>query len=528
MKLDPRSRRAFLQGAGGFSLAVPFLPSLAPSKAAAAPPQGPTRLVFVYHKFGICHRYWWPGAEPSKSKPGAEMFPAAEWPTSPSADGSYRTRALSDIPGDMSPILGKPFDVAIRKKMAVVRGLDPLGRPMGHNISFPTTADSGEDGQVPNQHADWEGLKFAYSIDYLLENSPTFYPVRPGIGTLRTLASNGRGYGGSSSFSLKGSVVQNLASMKDPNQIYGLVFPGGAGGQADPIAAARLARLKDVADAVNGDYKETIAGRRISSHDKIRLDNFMSLVSQIRSKLDAPVISCSANPALKTGLTGLDSYAKINSALIDMEVAALACGSTRIVMHGIDSYGPGFDQANGETWHGLTHGGATGAPEPALAQSRWHVGIFAELIKKLDAVADTDGNTLLDNTLVVYRSSDTTGGHFLMDTPVLVAGGKGKIKTDLYIDYRNMNDPLVGGAFDATTSPSKGEAFFGRPYNNFLITLLKVFGIPQADYTKYPGQDGIGRYAPYGYDVNGAGHHYDKYVSTSSARNSPLPGLFTG
>jgi len=93
-------------------------------------------------------------------------------------------------------------------------------------------------------------------------------------------------------------------------------------------------------------------------------------------------------------------------------------------------------------------------------------------------------------------------------SPVLVAGGKGKIKTDQYIDYRNLNDPLVGGARDATTQPKPGTAFFGRPYNNLLVTALKTFGLTQADYTKYPGQDGFGRYDGYGYE----GYGHDRYV----------------
>jgi hypothetical protein len=505
MRIDLRSRRAFLQGVGGASLAIPFLSSLVPSKAAAAT-QGPTRFVMMYYPYGNCQRSWWTNSAP----------------TTPSPDGSYRSRSLSDIPGDISPILGAPFDVSIRKKMAVVRGLDPLGVPLAHNECFATTADCGENGS----QFGWQKQKFAYSVDVVLEEAPSFYPTRPAISTLRTAGNQKFSYTVQSwSWTHKGGVIQRMPHDWDPKVVYGKVFNTGA--QADPTAAARLARFKDLTSAVNDDFKETLANRRISANDRIRLDNFMSLISDIRGKLDAPVVSCSKTSDLDARLTQLGDFDKINAIMMDMEVAALACGTTKIVMHGIASYGPSFADADNEKWHSMAHGGANGDPgDVSLAKSKWQAGLFAQFIKKLDAVTEPDGNTLLDNTLVLYRSEDATGAHFLMDTPVIVAGGKGKIKTDQYIDYRNLNDPLVGGARDATTQPQAGTAFFGRPYNSLLITVLKAFGLTQAEYTKYPGQDGFGRYDGYGYDTDGKGGHYTKYTATSTDRNAPLPGLW--
>ena len=136
---------------------------------------------------------------------------------------------------------------------------------------------------------------------------------------------------------------------------------------------------------------------------------------------------------------------------------------------------------------------------------------------------DTDGNTVLDNSLVLFLNEERTGSHFLMDMPVIIAGGKGVINTDLFIDYRNFKDPLLSTEFnDVTGGAAKGgHFFFGRPYNNLLITILKAFGLNEADYKKYPNQDGFGGYA--------GGHgasHYTKYVSSSAARNAPLPGLW--
>lgn len=52
MKTSLRSRRMFLQGVVGAALAVPFLPSLVPSRALAQAGSGPNNLAIVYTKYG--------------------------------------------------------------------------------------------------------------------------------------------------------------------------------------------------------------------------------------------------------------------------------------------------------------------------------------------------------------------------------------------------------------------------------------------------------------------------------------------
>jgi hypothetical protein len=49
----------------------------------------------------------------------------------------------------------------------------------------------------------------------------------------------------------------------------------------------------------------------------------------------------------------------------------------------------------------------------------------AQLLAELDATKDIDGNTLLDNTLVVFWNENSCGGnHGAVDMPVLLFGGK--------------------------------------------------------------------------------------------------------
>lgn len=510
MQFNPLTRRAFLRGAGGSALAIPLLPSLL-TKTASAAGVAPMRFAFMYYNYGNAMTWWWPGIAKSTD---------TEYPTTPSADGSYRSRALSDIPGDMSGILGPWFDVSIRKKMAVVRGLDPLGRPHAHSSTYVLTGDGGylAGRGVP--------LQFGISADIVMEGSRSFYPTPQALGALRTSPDLSSKFGGSWSWMTVKGVNQNKPVEWSPQAVYAKVFTGGMPPMNGGVSPG-IARLKDLTSDVNQDYKDTLASRRISADDKIRLDNFMSLVAQIRTKLDAPVVSCTPNKAIEAQFGTIDDYGKLHSVMMDMEVAALACGTTKIVTHGlVNSYGPSRSDTNPEEHHAMGHEGG----ERAYKRSKWMAGLFAEFIKKLDAVTESDGRTLLDNTVVLYTSEDATGSHFQMDLPILLAGGKGKIKTDLYVDYRNLNTPMTQPAMFATGSGGLGgkKAYFGRPHNNLLITILKACGLTQADYTVLPGQDGFGPYEPYGHDYGGKGGFYDKYVKTSAARNEALPGLYLG
>ena len=130
MKASRASRRMFLQGVGGAALAIPFLPSLDAAPAYAQTSGGPKNLVMVYTKYGNEFSKWFTN-------------PA---PVTPHASGEYKSRALSDIDGELSPILGPAYSGTIRKKLAILRGLDPYCLPMAHNQSFPMTGDAGENG----------------------------------------------------------------------------------------------------------------------------------------------------------------------------------------------------------------------------------------------------------------------------------------------------------------------------------------------------------------------------------------------
>lgn len=89
--------------------------------------------------------------------------------------------------------------------------------------------------------------------------------------------------------------------------------------------------------------------------------------------------------------------------MIKLEVAALACGITKIAMHSIaHSNNNGVDNE----WHNHAHGGeftvngSTGSSYLS-EYNKWNMDLVAFFLNELNQVSDVNG-TLLDNTLFLY------------------------------------------------------------------------------------------------------------------------------
>jgi hypothetical protein len=77
----------------------------------------------------------------------------------------------------------------------------------------------------------------------------------------------------------------------------------------------------------------------------------------------------------------------------------------------------------------------------------WEVQMFANLLERLDAVTDIDGNTLLDNSLAFFSSEISDGNaHNHDDMPILLAGrGGGDIVSGRHLVFQD--EPSVAKLF---------------------------------------------------------------------------------
>ncbi|MES3037213.1 MAG: DUF1552 domain-containing protein [Bdellovibrionota bacterium] len=479
------NRRMFLKGMGGYTLAIPFLPSL--SSIAHAQATSPTlKFSMVLTHFGRDYGRWYPDLTDSQltATPGAYI------------------KKLSEISGPISHNFGSSFD-SVRDKIAILRGLDSMNAEMVHNTSLPTTGCSSLASAASG---------FGYSIDAVLEESAKFYPSLPTRGALRVCPHPEKTWDDFQawSFTSKSTPGQGLGYDWSVQNVYNeLLNPTNVQAQA-----ARNSKIRGATNLVMENFRQMMNGRRIGSEDKRRLDNYMSLVTEIDKQLGVVAPTCSAsNPGSPLNAS------ELHKAMFKMEAAALACGLTKITMHSVIHNNDNPNDVS--TWHDVAHGGyqslMPGSDISWLAHySKWNMELFAYYLNLLDSMADVNGGTLLDNTLVMTGNEDGSGNHEHYDLPVVVAGAKGKFKTGYFIDYRPR--PLLA----LLPGQPKQIFFAGRPYNGALVTAFKALGLTETDYQKF-GLPGFGRYDQHRPDLT---EHYRPFVGARV--NDTLPFLYTG
>ncbi len=79
-----------------------------------------------------------------------------------------------------------------------------------------------------------------------------------------------------------------------------------------------------------------------------------------------------------------------------------------------------------------------------LQLDRFHMEQFAYLAEKMDNIQESDGSSLLDNTLFTYGSGLGDGStHQYSDLPIIVAGsGGGKFQTGKHVHF-SQGTPLA-------------------------------------------------------------------------------------
>src|SRR5690606_36205590 len=215
---------------------------------------------------------------------------------------------------------------------------------------------------------------------------------------------------------------------------------------------------------------------------------------------------------------------------LDLVVLALACDRTRIATIGVHkALGPGPDpddatlaghyhaeDASGGTWHGLAHEWDNENSRRMLEGiNAWITQeVFAKLVEKMDAVEESDGATLLDNSLV-YWGNELGFNHIAHSVPCLLAGSAGgAINTGRYLDYIDWE----GHSY---FSQEDGNVIKGIPHNRFLVTVLQAMGLSPADY-EIDGQAGYGSTSVNGCDGALWPTDYDL-----EQVGNPLPGIST-
>lgn len=459
-------RRMFLQGAGGAAvLAVPWLPSLLPVRSRAQAAEPPVRYVQWVTDHGQYADRFWPSTA-GLADTGVAGVRATELPA---------------ISGRLSEVLGSDWD-PLRAKVNVVRGLDLMVEQNFHNACVPTCATWPRvDNHIP---------EFSYSVDSILEESSAIYPTPVRVPALRlTPGVNSNYKWGSFCWTTRNGSPFKLPCLDSTQTAFSFVFgdaaPAAGGPLVDPAVAARVRLTDQVID----DYRTVAAGSAISAADRQQLTDYMDLLADVQRRMQLQAPECTPPEQLSES-----DFDVLHRNAIDIAVAAMLCNTTRVVAYHCYQGSPSsYDE---ETFHAWAHDDASKhAPMQA-----WRYRQLARLIATMDAFVESNGRTLLENSLV-YAGNELSdpqhGGGHLKSMPIITAGtAGGQLVTGRYIDF---------GA---------------RLMNSMLVTVLTAMGLSPADYERN-GVAGFGDYQ---------GRESDRYAAyvSDAERRKPLPYLYTG
>jgi hypothetical protein len=364
----------------------------------------------------------------------------------------------------------------------------------------------------------------------VLAYSSAFYPTSPALRSLHVSqgVEDAMSY---TNYGEAGGPVEQVKTRTNPLDIYSDLFAGLV--ETDPGEEPGPNPDILLIDRVMDEYRELQSSRRISAADREKLDRHITLLSEVQARLSSTqTISC-VKPmepealANNSGTDPSDITAKWE-VMLDLIVLGLACDRTRVVTIGVHkALGPGPDpedttltghyhseDASGGTWHGLAHDWSNENSRRMLAGiNAWITEhVFASLIEKMDAVVESNGSTLLDNSLV-YWGNELGFNHIAYSVPCVLAGSAGgHLETGRYLDYIDWE----GRAY---FSQEDGNVIRGIPHNRFLVSVLQAMGLSPADYER-DGQPGYGSTDTQDKDPELWATDYDL-----AQVGQPLPGL---
>ena len=330
--------------------------------------------------------------------------------------------------GNLGPALA-PLE-KVKAKVTAVSGFDvkllrEKGTPHCHFISALTAAPpSGQIYKLPS-------IDQVIALQGPLGKDTPYKSLEIG-GTARS--------GGvrASNVSAKGP-NQNNPTDYDPSSVFNRLFktftpptPAGMGAPPPPVDPT-VALHKSVLDAVRADAAELT--RRLGKDDQARIAAHLDGIRAIENRLDAlsgPRVTADAackKGAVSMGASGDGLNPAQVSVMHDVLVAAMACDLTRVFTFTLTKPAAhinyGLAGVTGD-FHGISHGGNEAQMTKGHAYT---MGMFADLLGKMDAIKEGDA-TMLDNSTVMIMTCVSWPAHHTPWEWPCVIGGRGGYTAD--------------------------------------------------------------------------------------------------
>ena len=217
-------------------------------------------------------------------------------------------------------------------------------------------------------------------------------------------------------------------SIKDPRKLYARLF----------MRSKLRSHVADVTDLVLADAKTM--SKRLGREDRATMDEYMTMIRDIEvriAKLEKMLKG--ANIAQPTdAILPRGEYIKVQA---DLMLVALQMGITNISTFMIGperweatlTYDGLFDKPVNH--HQFTHNQKGEGYKNAAKIDLFHMQQYAYILERMKGMKESDGTSMLDNSLVSYVAGVGDGAtHQYFDLPFILAGGaQGQIKQGRHI-----------------------------------------------------------------------------------------------
>jgi hypothetical protein len=418
------SRRRFLRGLGA-CLALPAFETLRPfaSSARAAeagagaalatsPTGAPLRMAFVYFPNGAIQPKWWPTGE------GADF----------------------ELQGTLSPL------APVKHELQVFGGLDHVHATPGPDGAGDHARASGTFlTGVRVRKTAGSDIQAGISIDQVAANQIGHLTRFPSLeltcDAVRKSGNCDSGYSCAYQYNLAWrSPNTPVPPEPNPRLLFERLFGSGAPGERNESLKKRQLQQRSILDFVLDDARAL--QNQLASRDRQKLNEYLQSVREIEKRIEkSEQFGAAPDPAVQTpdGIpAGFEEYIQI---MFDMMLLAFQTDSTRIATFLLANEGsnrafPEIGIAEGH--HYLTHHRNKQDMIAKVAQiDAWYLKHFARFLEKMEQTKDTDGKSLLHNSMIVYGSGNADGNrHTHVNLPILLAGsGGGSLSAGRFVKH---------------------------------------------------------------------------------------------
>ena len=260
------------------------------------------------------------------------------------------------------------------------------------------------------------------------------------------------------------SATQPMTPEANPRAVFERLFGAGKAKERADSLDQRYASKRSLLDFIEEDAKSL--NKYLGRNDQQKIDEYLTGVREIEQQIEkVEALGLPPDPGVNAPAGRGSTHQEHIRLLMDMLVLAFQTDSTRISTLILEHEGSNrnFKEIGvSEGHHSISHHQNKQDNLGKIAKiDRFYMEQFGYLMEKMNAVEDSDGKSLLHNSMIVYGSALSDGNaHSNSNIPVVLAGHG-------------------GGALSPGRHRDLGET---TPMSNLYVRMLHEFGVNAKDF----------------------------------------------